>query len=92
MACNCKSEIEAKLNENFKAATPDARDHKVTLKGYGFGIINNTIVMQPFFEYEGFSYVPLKKGGEKPKKVIGNMIFSYCPFCGESLKKESTNG
>jgi hypothetical protein len=90
MTCNCKSELEAKLTENFKSATPDARDHKVELKGYGFGIIKNKLILQPYFEYEGFSYVPLKKGGEKPKKIIGNMIFSYCPFCGTALKEQQT--
>jgi hypothetical protein len=86
MSCNCKQEIEEKLTERFKAATPDARDHKVTLDGYGFGVVDNVMVMQPYFNYTGFSYVPLKKGGEKPKKVTGNMIFSFCPFCGVSLK------
>lgn len=85
MSCNCKQEIEAKLTERFKAATPDSHGHKVTLEGYGFGIVNNTMVMQPYFNYTGFSYVPLEKGGEKPKRVTGNMIFSYCPFCGEKL-------
>lgn len=89
MTCNCKTDLEAKLTERFKEATPDARDHKVTLQGYGFGIRDNTMVMQPYMNYEGFSYVPLKKGGEKPKKVTGSMIFSYCPFCGVNLKGQS---
>lgn len=88
MKCNCRKDIEEKLTERFKASTPDARDHKVILDGYGFGIVNNTMVMQPYFSYTAFSYVQLKKGGEKPKKVTGNMIFTYCPFCGEKAKDE----
>ena len=36
-------------------------------------------------EYEEFAYVPIKKGGEKPKKQRGNMFFSFCPFCGEKI-------
>jgi hypothetical protein len=86
MKCNCRAEIEEKLTENFKSNRPDERDHKVTLSGYGFGIVNNTMIMQPYFEYTAFSYVPLKKGGEKPKNVKGNMIFTHCPFCGEKVK------
>lgn len=86
MTCNCKTELEAKLTERFKAQTPDSRDHKVKLEGYGFGIINNTMILQPYMTYEAFSYVPLKNGGEKPKKMKGNMMFSFCPFCGTSLK------
>ena len=83
MTCNCKAELEAKLTARFKEATPDSRDHKVTLKGYGFGIKDSKMVFQPFMEYQELSYVPLKKGCEKPTKKTGSMIFSYCPFCGE---------
>lgn len=85
--CNCKSELEEKLTTRFKDATPDARAHKVTLQGYGFAIKDKTMYLQPYMTYQGFSYVPLKKGGEKPKKVTGNMFFSYCPFCGVKVQE-----
>ena len=86
MNCDCKQNIEAKLTENFKTNTPESRDHKVELQGYGLCIADNTLKLQPYMTYEGFSYVPLKKGGEKPKKVKGHMLFKFCPFCGEELK------
>ena len=85
MTCDCKTELEAKLTERFKAASPDSRDHKVTLEGYGFGIRDNTMVLQPYMNYKAFAFTPLKKGGEKPKKTIGNMVFTFCPFCGVRL-------
>lgn len=82
--CNCKSEIEAKLLERFKTQQPDASQHKVTLKGYGFGVEEKSgaLVVRGFIPYEAFALVPLKKGGSKPKKTMGNMFFSYCPYCG----------
>lgn len=85
MSCNCKTELEAKLTERFKAASPDSRDHKVTLEGYCLGFRENTMFLQPYMSYSEFAFTPMKKGGEKPKKSIGNMIFTFCPFCGVKL-------
>lgn len=83
--CNCKTEIEQKLTERYQAAEPSGREHKVRLQGFGLVVGGGTLTQRPYMEYETFAYVPLKKGGEKPKKQRGNMFFSFCPFCGEKL-------
>ena len=84
--CKCKTDIEQKLTERYQAAEPSGREHKVRLQGFGLVVGDGTIKQRPYMEYEAFAYVPLKKGGEKPKKQRGNMFFSFCPFCGEKLE------
>jgi len=82
MSCNCKTELESKLTDSFKAKEPNASAHKVELMGYGLVVTDTSLVSKAFMEYETFALMPLKKGGSKPKKTTGNMFFSYCPFCG----------
>jgi len=82
--CNCKKELEEKLTERFKGASPEAADHSVKLQGYGFVIIGNTMKHRGYMEYKTFANVTLKKGGLKSKKTTGSMFFSFCPFCGVS--------
>ena len=82
MKCTCKIDIETKLVERFKIAAPEAEGHQVELQGYGFGFVDNTMVVQPFAEYKATAAYPLKKGGTKTKTVSGSMIFRYCPYCG----------
>lgn len=82
LTCNCRAEIEAKLTERFKAQSPEATDHSVSLEGYGFGISDGGVVVRAMLPYGATATFPLKKGGSKRKTVKGNMIFSYCPFCG----------
>ena len=84
--CNCKTEIEQNLTERYQAAEPSGREHKVRLQGFGLVVVGDALKQRPYMEYEAFAYVPLKKGGEKPKKQRGNMFFSFCPFCGEKLE------
>ena len=83
--CNCKTEIEKKLTDRYRAAESSGREHKVRLKGFGLVVVGETLKQRPYMEYEEFAYVPIKKGGEKPKKQRGNMFFSFCPFCGEKI-------
>ena len=86
MTCTCRKDFEAKLTERYIAAEPTATQHKVTLQGYALAITEGSgIVQRSYMPYETFAYVPLKKGGMKPKKTTGNMFFSYCPFCGEKV-------
>lgn len=82
MNCDCSDDIEAKLKERLVTQKPDSTDHKVKLLGYGFGITDSGVVINSFMEYEAYSLDPIKKGGHKPKKSKGNMLFSFCPFCG----------
>lgn len=85
MNCNCKKEIETNLRLRLEDTEPNSTGHKVQLMGYGLVLTENKFVSRPFMEYETFAFVPLKKGGSKPKKTTGNMFFSYCPFCGEKI-------
>ena len=83
LTCNCREEIEAKLQERFKATTPDATDHSVSLDGYGFGITkDNSFVTNGLMPYRAEATHTLKSGATKRKTVKGNMVFTYCPFCG----------
>lgn len=86
--CDCRKDLEQKLTERYQAQEPTARDHKVTLRGYGFVLEGNKFTERGCMTYETFALVPLKKGGEKPKKTKGNMFFSFCPFCGEKVGAE----
>lgn len=79
--CDCRKRIEEKLLEREVAEHPAATGHKVTLQGYAVCFGENAS-WRAYMPYEAFAQVPLKKGGSKPKKTIGNMFFSYCPFCG----------
>ena len=85
--CTCNADIAAKLEARFKEAQPEATDHNVRLQGYGFSILGNSMVLRPFMPYKATAVYPLKKGGTKEKTVTGNMIFSYCPFCGSKFPK-----
>ena len=82
MNCNCKKEIEEKLTARFVESTPAATQQKVTLKGYGLCLGENTLHERALMEYETYALMPLKSGGSKPKKTKGSMVFSFCPFCG----------
>jgi len=62
-----------------------ATSQAVTLKGYGFSVVENIMVMRGFMTYESQADYPTKAGGRKVKKMQGNMVFSYCPFCGEKV-------
>ena len=83
--CECKADIEKKLTERHQAAESSGREHKVRLQGFGLVVGGGVIRQRPYMEYEAFAYVPLKNGGEKPKKTRGNMFFGFCPFCGEKI-------
>ena len=84
-ACTCKEDLEARLTERFAQNEPKGRDHKVTLKGYSLVLTDNTLKRVPSMPYEAYALMPLVKGGEKPKKSSGSMMFSFCPFCGVKL-------
>ena len=82
MTCTCKTDLEAKLTERFKANAPEASDHSVTLQGYGFAIVGNSMKSMGYMDAKASANYPLKNGGSKQKTVTQNMFFSFCPFCG----------
>lgn len=86
--CDCKTDIEAKLLDRFKTNAPDAQAHTARLTGYTLLLGSNSIVQKGCMGIELTAAHPLKKGGYKAKTERSNMIFSYCPFCGEKYEKE----
>ena len=82
MTCNCKSDIEKKLLENFKSSAPEAAGHDVELSGYGFVLGEGSMMFRGYMPYKASAEYQLKKGGVRNKKIEGSMFFSYCPFCG----------
>jgi hypothetical protein len=88
--CNCKAEIEAQLLERFKAKYPDAQDHRVSLQGYVFAISGNTMTLHPYMPIKyGARHTNKKTGREVWKNEKGNMVFSFCPFCGQNFAKDA---
>lgn len=85
MTCNCKTEIEAKLLERFKNLSPEAKSHEVELTGYALVIQDNAIVSKGCMDISTKAEFLVKKSGSfKLKKASGgNMVFTFCPFCGK---------
>ena len=80
--CKCRTDVEEGLLARYKEKHPEAKDHSARLKGYTM-ILGEQITEKGFMLIEFKAVYPLKKGGEKEKTLKQNMIFSYCPFCGE---------
>lgn len=91
MSCNCRDDIEKKLLDRFKAQQLDATEHLVTLAGYTFVIVDGDMVETGYMPFALEAVYSLKNGKTKRKTSRHNMIFSYCPFCGERypLKQEA---
>lgn len=87
--CNCKDDIEKRLLSRFITQHPEAKEHSARLSGYSLVIIENTIKQKGCMPIELTAAHPLKKGGFKAKTDRSNMIFSYCPFCGDKYEKEA---
>lgn len=88
MGCDCRSRIEEKLLDRFKEKSPTAQNHELSLDGYCLGVIGNSLVSMPAMPVKMVADHPLKKGGFKKKTEMGNMIFSYCPFCGMKIERD----
>lgn len=80
--CTCRKDIEQKLTERFISLAPEATDHKVTLSGYAL-ILGSALESKAYMPMELTATFPLKKGGTKSKVQKQNMVFSFCPFCGQ---------
>lgn len=85
--CNCRKDIEAKLLTRFKSTAPCATDHSASLTGYTL-VLGAAITEKGCMSIELTAKHPLKKGGVKSKTDRSQMIFTYCPFCGEKYDKE----
>lgn len=86
--CDCHKNITDQLTAGFKDSQPTATGHNVELQGYGFAVIGNKMELRPYMPFKGGAEFPLKKGGTKWKTKTGNMVFRFCPFCGEEFDKK----
>lgn len=86
--CNCEREVTEKLLDNYKASSPDATQHMVSLTSYSLFINprSGECGSGPVVSYEGSAEHPLKKGGTKTKKIKGVITANFCPFCGVNIK------
>lgn len=86
--CTCRADLEKSLLDRFVAHQPEGSGHSIELQGYGFAIVGDSMISAPFMEYKATAKFPVKKtGGTKEKTVRGNMMFSFCPFCGQKISK-----
>ena len=90
MSCTCRKDIEEKLLARFKAQSPEANAHEVDLQGYTL-ILGDNLVCKGYMPIKATASFPLKKGGFKEKKIMQNMIFTFCPFCGVKYDQETPN-
>lgn len=90
--CNCKTEIEQALTEDFRKNRPEFNEHGVSLEGYGFAIVGERMVMRPTMPYKATAYAPNKAGGpERVKSFKGTMVFTFCPFCGTKVDADQAH-
>lgn len=80
--CNCRKELEAALAEHYAKKT-GASNVQIELQGYGFSIVDNTMVMVGYMPYKVQALHPKKGGGHSEKRKTEVMHFKHCPFCGE---------
>lgn len=86
--CDCKSKLEAKLLDRFKAMEPNAKNHYVELEGYALGVSeSNSLFLTGCMPIKTTADYPLK-GGVLHKQRIKrqSMFFTFCPFCGEKFE------
>ena len=90
--CKCFDEILEKVTENLKGQLPEREaasfDAEWQNKSIVLGEKELTTRIGLPISYE---FQKIKKSGEPYKNLTKDSIkvmMSYCPFCGESLKKE----
>lgn len=85
--CDCKERIEEKLLARFVDEHPAAQEHSVKLTGFSLIIGDSAIKQKGTMPIEMTAAHPLKSGAFKAKTTRSNMIFTFCPFCGEKYEK-----
>lgn len=88
--CNCRDDIEKKLLARFIDQAPQATGHQAKLQGYGFVLMEDALVMRGCMPFKLSAIHQLKNGGNKEKTSTQNMMFSFCPFCGEKFEGGAT--
>lgn len=85
--CTCKTEIEQKLLDQFKKQAPTAQRHQAELQSYGFKVVGNTMQLAPYMQFKLTADYPTSTRASRHRAKVGVMHFSFCPFCGQSLKE-----
>jgi hypothetical protein len=94
--CKCFGEFLEKITENLKKQLPEKE--AATLKAEWQ---NETLIFEEgglekrHFIPVAYEYQQFKKSGEPYKNVkkdTTSLLMSYCPLCGEKIKKESDKG
>lgn len=85
--CDCQIEVEQKLLERFKELAPEAREHKLDLKGYAL-IFGKKLQSKAFLPFETSALFPHKKGDFKEIKEKKSLLATFCPFCGVKYDAE----
>ena len=85
--CDCKKKYEAEIVKSAKEQLPNSTDHSAELQGYVMGIRTGTndIVERQAMQVV-IKYTAHRKGVSRPKKLVQNVMASFCMFCGASLK------
>lgn len=87
--CDCRSKTEERLLARFKEQVPEARNHQVSLAGYGFVFVENRLDQMPYMPINcEAEHLVKKTGAWKARKSSQNLMFNFCPFCGEKIKKD----
>lgn len=87
--CECKEDLERRLEERFKADLPDGyRNYDARLGCYGL-TLGQSLSLAFLVPYTGDVDVPKKTGGGmKRQKIKSSIKARYCPFCGEPFDGE----
>ena len=84
--CTCQTDIEKRLTDKYAQQLSDSKDVKACLNGYAI-VLGESLQSRPYMPVHVTHTVTVKKTGlEKQKTEKVNMFFSFCPFCGASLK------
>jgi hypothetical protein len=94
--CKCFVEFLERITEDLKGQLPknEAATLKVAWQNASLFLDGNALVsavtLPVSYEYQKF-----KKSGEPHKNTTkggDSLLMSYCPLCGEKIKKESDKG
>lgn len=88
--CKCFDEILAKVTENLKGQVPESEreSFEASWENQAIVVTDDALVTKIGLPVR-YEYRRVKKSGEPYKaatKGSVNMMMSYCPFCGTSLK------
>ena len=90
MNCDCKTNLTEKLLTRAKEQLPESKNHSVEMTGYAFVFTDTgSMDLKGCMTVEIKHTVTVKKTGlDRVKKDKTNLIFTYCPFCGERYEEK----